>query len=151
MIAIGAIKFSILRVKPGGAMNFDPDTSLSFEGDSGPYLQYTGARIQSLLQKGKERDISPKQNKQEPKTDIERLLLRFPLVVERAISEYAPQHIATYALLLAREFNSFYGSNMIVDVNNKETSSHRLFLAETAFLGIKKSLDLLGIEMPEKM
>jgi arginyl-tRNA synthetase len=150
-IAIGAIKFSILRVKPGGAMNFDPETSLSFEGDSGPYLQYTCARIQSLISKGVGQGIEPKISETEAPSDIEKMILRFPESVERAIKEFAPQHIATYALSLAREFNSFYGSTTILDAEQKEISSHRLFVSQSAFFVLRKCLWLLGIETPKEM
>lgn len=149
-IAIGAIKFAILRTKPGQNINFDPDTSLSFEGDSGPYLQYTHARIQSLIEKGKELGIEPKYNPGVI-SDLEKMLYRFPEVVESAITGYAPQHIVTYLLETARAFNSYYGEHMIVDEENREVSQHRLALARVTQIVIKNGLILLGIKAPEKM
>lgn len=149
-IAIGAIKFAILRTKPGQNINFDPETSLSFEGDSGPYLQYTHARIQSLIEKGKGLGIEPKYNSGQI-SDLEKMLYRFPEVVESAITGYAPQHIVTYLLETARAFNSYYGEHMIVDEENKEVSAHRLALARGTQIVIKNGLMLLGIKAPEKM
>lgn len=149
-IAIAAIKFTILRTKPGQNINFDPETSLSFEGDSGPYLQYTHARIQSLLEKGKGLGIEPKYSTGEI-SDLEKTLYRFPEIVEHAISEYAPQYIVTYLLETTRTFNSFYGEYKIIDEENKEVSAHRLALARATQIIIKNGLYLLGIKVPERM
>ena len=150
-IAIAAIKFSILRTKPGQNINFDPETSLSFEGDSGPYLQYTHARISSLIEKASTLGISPSYKSSESATDLERVTLQFSTVVESAITEYAPQHIVTYLLELARTFNSFYGANKIIDETDTETSAHRLAIASAVQVVLKNGLRLLGIKAPEKM
>ncbi|MCF7831705.1 MAG: arginine--tRNA ligase [Candidatus Pacebacteria bacterium] len=149
-IAIGAIKFSILRAKPGQNINFDPETSLSFEGDSGPYLQYTHARICSLIEKGAGLNIHPNYHTGEI-SDLEKMLYRFPEIVESAITGYAPQHVVTYLLEVARAFNSFYGANQIVDVSNKDVSQHRLAVARATQIILKNGLYLLGIKAPEKM
>ncbi len=149
-VAIGAIKFTILRTKPGQNINFDPDTSLSFEGDSGPYLQYTHARIQSLIEKGSGLGMSPNYHAQDI-LDIEKMLYRFPEIVERAITEYAPQYIVTYVIEVAHGFNSFYGDNQIIDEKNKEVSEHRLAIARATQIIIKNGLHLLGIQAPERM
>lgn len=150
-IAIGAIKFAILRAKPGMNINFDPETSLSFEGDSGPYLQYTHARIQTLLDKGLEQNIAAEIQKGNEVSDIEKLLYRFPEVVESAVSEYAPNYIVTYLLEIARSFNSFYGANKIIDTEHPDVSSHRLGIARATQIVIKNGLQLLAIEAPDKM
>lgn len=150
-IAIGAIKFAILRAKPGMNINFDPETSLSFEGDSGPYLQYTHARIQTLLEKGLEQKITPIVSFGGELSEIEKLLYRFPEIVESAVSEYAPNYIVTYLLEIARSFNSFYGANKIIDSENLEISAHRLAIAHATQIVIKNGLRLLGIEAPMKM
>jgi arginyl-tRNA synthetase len=149
-IAIGAIKFAILRAKPGQNINFDPDTSLSFEGDSGPYLQYTHARIQSLIEKGAALGITPTYNAEEV-SGLEKMLYRFPEIIEHAISEYAPQYIVTYLIEIARAFNSYYGMNKIIDDENREVSAHRLALARATQIILKNGLFLLGISAPEKM
>jgi arginyl-tRNA synthetase len=149
-IAIGAIKFSILRAKPGQNINFDPETSLSFEGDSGPYLQYTHARITSLIEKGAGLGMKPRYQSGEI-SDLEKMLYRFPEIVESAIAGYAPQHIVTYLLETARAFNSFYGSNQIIDESNRDVSEHRLAIARATQIIMKNGLYLLGIKAPEKM
>lgn len=150
-IAIAAIKFSILRAKPGMNINFDPETSLSFEGDSGPYLQYTHARIQTLIEKAKEQGIIAELQSGIEISDLEKIMYRFPEVVELAITEYAPNYIVTYLLEVARSFNSFYGSNKIIDTDNKEISAHRIAIARSAQIIIKNGLWMLGINAPDKM
>lgn len=150
-IAIAAIKFSILRAKPGMNINFDPETSLSFEGDSGPYLQYTHARIQTLIEKAKEQGITAELQSGIEISDLEKIIYRFPEVVELAITEYAPNYIVTYLLEVARSFNSFYGSNKIIDTDNKEISAHRIAIARSAQIIIKNGLHMLGISAPNRM
>jgi len=150
-VAIGAIKFSILRVKPGGPINFDPETSLSFEGDSGPYLQYTHARIQSMIEKAAEIGIVPKYSAGIAQTDVERVTYRLPEVVEAALLEYSPNYVATYLIDTAREFNSFYGAHKIIDAENPEISAHRLAIAQAVQIVLKNGLSLLGISAPSKM
>ena len=125
----------ILRQAPGRDIIFDFETALSFEGDSGPYLQYTNARIHSLLEKGKETGIAPKvrpleSGKVEPLSDLERTLYRFPEVVSRAYEEKAPHTVATFLTETAGLFNAFYGNNLIIDPTNKSVSAHRLFIAQ---------------------
>lgn len=150
-IAVGAIKFAILRAKPGQGINFDPETSLSLEGDSGPYLQYTHARITSLLEKGAGLGIVPKYHDGEEVADVERVVYRLPGIVENAIAEYAPQFIVTYLLQVAQAFNSYYAANTIVDAANPETSAHRLAIAQAVQVVLKNGLWLLGIKAPNKM
>ncbi len=150
-IAVGAIKFAILRAKPGQNINFDPETSLSFEGDSGPYLQYTHARITSLLEKGAGLGILPKYQKDQDVADVERMVYRLPGIVENAITEYAPQYIVTYLLQVAQTFNSFYAANTIVDAEHPEISAHRLAIAQAVQVVLKNGLWLLGIKAPNKM
>lgn len=150
-IAIAAIKFSILRAKPGMNINFDPETSLSFEGDSGPYLQYTHARIQTLIEKAKEQGIIAELKSGVEISELEKIMYRFPEVVELAIKEYAPNYIVTYLLEIARSFNSFYGSYKIIDTDNREVSAHRIAIARSAQIIIKNGLHMLGISAPNRM
>ena len=150
-IAIGAIKFAILRAKPGMNINFDPETSLSFEGDSGPYLQYTHARITSVLEKAKAEGLEPNLLSAVEVSEPERLLYRLPEFVARATNEYAPNYIVTYLLEIARSFNSFYATHKIIDLENKEISEHRLAIARAVQTVLKNGLNLLGIEAPNKM
>jgi arginyl-tRNA synthetase len=144
LIAIGAIKYSTLRQAIGGDIIFDFDKSISFEGDSGPYLQYSTVRANSLLKKAeKELDYSIPENWQT--TDLEKLLERFPGVIEKAGMEYAPHHIATYLIDLAGEFNSFYAGEKITD------SPYRLALTQSFNVVMTTGLSLLGIKVPERM
>ena len=150
-IAIAAIKFAILRAKPGQNINFDPETSLSFEGDSGPYLQYTHARISSVIEKAGEQQLVPQYSESEPIVDVERMVAQFETVVTNAINEYAPQYVVTYLLELARAFNSFYASNKIIDSEHVEQSQHRLAIAQSVQQVIKNGLHLLAITAPDRM
>lgn len=151
-VAIGALKFTILRTMAGKDINFDPETSLSFEGDSGPYLQYTNARINSVLEKASAVGLVPKSEKEmeDLPNDVEKLVVRFPEVVELAVSEWAPHHITTYLLQLARAFNSWYGNTKLIDEENKNTP-YNLALAKSVGIVIQNGLQLLGIKSPERM
>ncbi len=152
-IAIAALKFTIVRVMAGKNMNFDPDTSLSFEGDSGPYLQYTAVRARSILQKAKETVNAQPDAKNitgDTISDVEKYLVRFPEVVEQCITEWAPHYLATYLLALAQAFNSWYAQVKIIDEENPDMAYH-LALTEATAQIIENGLSLLGIDVPEKM
>ena len=151
VISIGALKYAILRTKPGQNINFDPETSLSFEGDSGPYLQYTHARITSMVEKASEMGITTSVANDQSTTDLEKYLYRFPEIVQQSASNYAPNYIATYLIELGHLFNSFYGEHKIIDIDNKTVSAHRLALARATQIVIRNGLYLLGIVAPEKM
>ena len=151
-VAVAAIKFSILKNSIGKDIVFDPEKSISFEGDSGPYVQYTYVRAKSVLAKAKEEGIKANANKR-PNDEIseaERLLYRFPEIVERAAEDRAPNYIATYLTQLAAAFNSSYASTPIV-VKDDPASAYRVALTEATSLVLKVGLWLLGIETPEKM
>lgn len=145
-VALGAIKYMILRQAPGGDIVFDPEKSLSLEGDSGPYLQYAYVRARSVLgQAGKKGNVEGVPV--EPYL-IERLIARFPRVARRAEIEHAPHHVAQYLTHLAGEWNSFYGANRII---GGEHESYKLLIAEAFANTMEKGLWLLGIPAPEKM
>jgi arginyl-tRNA synthetase len=152
-VAVGAIKYSILRQGTGKDIIFDFDKSLSFEGDSGPYLQYTYARACSILEKAKEAKINHLEAELPSGVEVfgvERLVYQFPEVVERAENEFAPHYIATYLIELSASFNNFYAENTIVALNDKE-SPHRVAITEGVATILKNGLYLLGIESPLKM
>lgn len=151
MIAIAAIKFSILRAAAGKDINFDPEISLSFEGDSGPYLQYTTVRSFSLIQKAKEAGLLPAfENTSSEITNLEKILEKFPGIVERSTIEWSSHHIVSYLLVLAQAFNSWYANTKIIDKENPETP-YNLCLTQAVSQTLKNGLKLLGIETPEKM
>lgn len=149
-VALGALRFSMLRSKLGSSINFDPETSLSFEGDSGPYVQYTYARAMSLLQKGKDFGLVSEYYSNEEITFLERKIAQFEIVAIRAIEDIAPQHIVTYLFELSQMFNSFYASTPIV-VEGGSLTEHRLAITESVAKVIKKAMYLLAVEAPERM
>lgn len=149
LVGIGAIKYSVLRQATGADIVYDFEKSISFEGDSGPYLQYTYARARSVLRKADLLKSDLNTLKSDFKVGgVERLLYRFPEVVERAVKEYEPHHITTYLTELAGVFNNFYAVNQIVGSAEED---QRLALTRAVSIILKNGLWLLGIEAPEKM
>jgi arginyl-tRNA synthetase len=151
-IAIAALKFSILRAAAGKDINFDPETSLSFEGDSGPYLQYSTVRARSILMKAKDLEARPLGEMPEEwqTTDLEKMLIHFPEVVQHAIEQWSPHFIVTYVLALAQAFNSWYGNTKILDENDS-ASPYKIALTAAFAQTMTNGLHLLGISVPEKM
>jgi|SRR3989344_1325286 len=150
MVAIGAIKYMILRQAIGNDIVFDIDKSVSVEGDSGVYLQYAYARTNSLLERAKEQGSDGQHSVLTRETrEVERLLYRFPEVVERAGKEYAPHYIVTYLTELAGSFNNFYAHEQIID--DSPESPYRLAISKAFNIVIKNGLTILGIPAPERM
>ncbi len=152
VVAIGAIKYSILRQAIGGDIIFDFERSISFEGDSGPYLQYASVRAKSVLAKAVAEKIQANTALPESWATIvlERLLCRFPEVVERAGKEYEPHYITTYLTELAGVFNGWYANEKIVDEKD-QASPYKVALTQSFATVMKNGLWLLGIAVPEKM
>ena len=154
-VGVGAIKYSILKQDIGANIIYDFDKSISFEGDSGPYLQYTYARAKSVLAKAEEIKVQPLKTpknfyKVEPLSPkiLEKLLYRFPEVVARAAVEYEPHFVATYLIELASAFNNFYAHNQII---GSEEENYRLALTHAVSIVLKNGLCLLGIQVSERM
>ncbi len=145
-VAIGALKYSILKQTPGKNIIFDFEKSISFEGDSGPYLQYACVRAKSLLTKAGAVDENAI-NKKDTYA-IEKVLIRFESVVERAIADLAPQLIAGYLIDLASHFNSWYAQERII---GDENEAYKLLIVNKFVQTLKRGLFGLGIEVPEKM
>ncbi len=149
-IGIGAVKYALLKSGVGKDIEFSFTESISFEGNSGPYLQYTHARIQSVLQKAgnelKEDGVTTHLNAEE-KTLL-RHLVTFDEIVQMAAEGYSPSTIATYLYELAQKFNNFYQKHQIID---SEQKNFRLSLTGKVGETLKDGLYLLGIEAPEKM
>ncbi len=151
VVGVAAIKYSILRQSTGGDIIYDFDTSISFEGDSGPYLQYSYARANSVLEKAQKENILPDFEHVPEKTfEVEKFLYRFPEIVKRAASEYEPHYIANYLIEIARAFNSFYGNTVIVHQEDK-ASSYKVALTYAFSFVMKTGLHLLGIKALAKM
>lgn len=150
LVALGAIKFSYLKFSPRPNMVFDLEESVSLEGDSGPYIQYTYARIQSVLKKAKD---NIKFEVEETELDVsERAILRslmyFQDTVEQAAASLHPNLLASYLVELARLYNLFYQGERIIDSQKQD---FRLKVSEEVGKVLRKGLYLLGIEAPEKM
>ncbi|MGC9605429.1 MAG: arginine--tRNA ligase [Minisyncoccia bacterium] len=149
-VAIAAIKYTILRQSIGGDVIFDSAKSISFEGDSGPYLQYSAVRAQSVLNKAGKAAAPPARKLPDKVGLLERLIARFPDVALRARTEYAPQQVASYLIELAGAFNGFYARQEII--NEKDPlSSYYLALTRAFLTTMTEGLGLLGIKVPDKM
>lgn len=150
-IAVAALKYQILRQNVGANIVFDKEKALSFEGDSGPYLQYTHARISSVLQKVAESGITPSTDHQPGDPyEIERVLYRFPEVVNKALTERAPHTLVGFLTEVAGSFNTFYAREQIADPQD-EYASYKAALTEAVRHTLNNGLWMLGIQAPERM
>lgn len=153
-VAVGAVKYSILKSSVGSDIVFDFDKSISFEGDSGPYLQYSYARAMSVLKKVGA-DFRFDSDKAEVNGfefgNLEKKLYRFEEVVKRSASELEPHFITSYITELAGDFNSFYGNNVIIDEKNKEMTAYRISLTKAFANVLKKGMEILAIPVLERM
>ncbi len=160
MIAISAIKFAILRAAAGKNINFDPETSLSFEGDSGPYLQYSAVRAKSILTKGNKNFFANLKNLFRIKNTLntpeswntimlEKNLIHFPYAIEKSIYDWSPHHLVAYLLELAQSFNAWYGNTKIVDGTKEE--AYKIKITKAFLQVMKNGLNLLAIKIPERM
>jgi len=151
IVAVAAIKYSILKQVTSGDIIYDFDKSISFEGDSGPYLLYSAVRAHSILEKAKKEGVKPSfSNVPKEVSVLEKMLYRFPEVVSRGVTERAPHHIATYLIELSATFNSWYANTQIVD-RTDTTSAYRVALTESFLTVSRNGLDLLGMRVPERM
>ena len=150
-VALSALKYSILKTAAGKNIVFDFEKDLSFEGASGPYIQYAYVRAQATITKAQvieEDSVVGPRNGDTP--DLERMLVRFPHVIEKSLAEYSPHHIAGYLFELASEFNSFYAQTKIADETNPDMQNN-IELVRAFSVTIKNGLNLLGIQTVEKM
>lgn len=149
-IGVSALKYSILKSSLGSDIVYDFEKSISFEGDSGPYLQYTAVRANSVIEKAKEFKLMKFNELPNEISDLEKKLYLFDEIVEKAYLNLEPHHIVNYLTELASSFNSFYGKTRILDDKNKEADYH-LKLVKSFYLTMKNGLYLLGIKLPSKM
>lgn len=150
-VAIGAIKYSILKQSIGSDIVFDFDKSISFEGDSGPYLQYAYTRANSVLEKAKREKIEPSFKKVPLEiSQLEKVMSYFPEIVFKAGENFEPHFLVLYLTELASEFNNYYAKNKIVDKND-EFSPYKTALTNAFLQIMKNGLRLLGIETLNKM
>lgn len=157
MIGLGALKYFILKVDPKKTMLFNPAESIDFNGNTAPFIQYTHARIRSLVRRAKEQGVELLDKVGEVKleqkeVELIKLLLEFEAAVQEAAREHAPSVIAQYTYELAKEYNQYYHDHPIlkegVDVKDKQ---FRLLLSTQVAVMIKKAMGLLGIDVPERM
>ncbi|MBL7915822.1 MAG: arginine--tRNA ligase [Bacteroidia bacterium] len=160
MLGLGALKYFILKVDPEKRMLFNPDESIDFNGNTGPFIQYTHARIRSVLRKAesmpafksyKDTDVSLYSKLEAKEKEMVRILLKLDGVIHEAADRFSPALIANYAYELAKSFNQFYHDHPIIDPEHPEISNFRLNLCSYCAAMIHKSTMLLGIGVPEKM
>ena len=151
-VGVAAIKYSILRSNLGTDIIFDFDKSISFDGDSGPYIQYTATRARAVVRKAESAGILANVEKPTDATlGIERILERFPASVLRATENREPHQVANFLIELAGAFNNFYAKEHIIDENDTQTSAYKVVVTDAVATVLTKGLFLLGIKVPEKM
>ncbi|MBI2025466.1 arginine--tRNA ligase, partial [Candidatus Kaiserbacteria bacterium] len=147
-VAIGAIKYMILRQAPGSDIIFDEEKSLSLTGDSGPYLQYALVRAKSVVAKAYNLQLTTYSSAPAEPYALERLIIHYPEVVARAARELAPNLLVNYLTELAGQWNSFYAQERIIGSDNE---AHKLLVARAFAQTMSNGLALLGMPVPEKM
>lgn len=157
IVGLGALKYFILKVDARKNMLFNPEESIDFNGNTGPFIQYTYARIRSIMRKADAEGIKlPQQlSTNAPLNDKEIALIQklndYRAVVEQAGTDYSPSGIANYCYELTKDFNQFYHDYSILNANSEEEKTARLVLAANVAKTIKNAMQLLGIEVPERM
>ena len=157
IIAMGALKYFILKVDPKKNMLFNPEESIDFNGNTGTFIQYAYARIRSVFRKGAERNIFINSNfgRYPHLSKKEKILLKrisqFPEIIKEAGLNYSPALIANYCYELVKEYNQFYQDHSILNEPEEEKRNLRLILSDTTGKILKTGMGLLGIDMPERM
>ena len=158
MISLGALKYFILKVDPKKTMLFDPKESIDFNGNTGPFIQYTHARIMSILRKADEKGLDYRA--EVLKTDaslsskeirIIKILNTFPSKIAEAGAAHSPALVANYAYELAKEFNQYYHDTPILREENTDLLQTRLVLIDTIARVLRKAMSVLGIVLPDRM
>ncbi len=154
MISLGALKYFIIKVDPKKTMVFDPKESIDFNGNTGPFIQYTHARIKSILRKASEQNMEPSMTgaKLLPKEEIiVQLLSTYPDKLREGGDAHSPAIIANYAYDLAKEFNQYYHDTSILREEDSDTRAQRLYLISIIAQVLVKAMGILGISLPERM
>ncbi len=156
-IALGALKYFILKVDPKKTMLFNPKESIDFNGNTGTFVQYTYTRIQSLLKKVEKAKIDCSNidfkalNINTKEKELIKLISKFPNIIQEAAEKYSPALIANFAYDLAKEFNQFYHDYSVLKEENENLKKFRIKLCELTGIAIKQAFAILGIEVPERM
>ena len=157
IVGMGALKYFILKVDARKNMTFNPEESIDFNGNTGPFIQYTYARIQSVLRKAAEAgiiiptELNHDIQLNEKEESLIQHLAEFPVTIAEAAKDYSPSEIANYAYDLVKEFNQFYHDFSILREENEQVKLFRLALSANVAKVIKLAMSLLGIEVPERM
>ncbi len=152
ILAIGALKFYLLRVDAKKKMVFNPEESIDFHGFTGPFVQYTHARIKSILRKEKAANTPITDSSLLPKErELLILLEQYASVIEQSLQEYNPSVIALYAFNVAKTYNSFYTEHSVMNAESPEKKQLRLKLCSLTAATIANAMQLLGIKVPERM
>jgi len=159
IVGMGALKYFILKVDARKNMLFNPEESIDFNGNTGPFIQYTHARIRSILRKADQnvqRSLITPSSSSTPtlnlkETDLIQKLSEFPVAVEQAGKDYSPSGIANYCYELTKQFNQFYHDYSILGADTEEEKAVRLLIAKNVAKIIKNGMALLGIDVPERM
>ena len=160
IVGMGALKYFILKVDARKNMLFNPEESIDFNGNTGPFIQYTHARIRSILRKAQGTEpLTPCSSSLAPcslplapkEVDLIQKLSEFPAAVEQAGTDYSPSGIANYCYELTKQFNQFYHDHSILGADTEEQKAVRLLIAKNVAKTIKNGMALLGIEVPERM
>ena len=153
MIGMGALKYFILKVDPKKRMLFDPTESIDFNGHTGPFIQYTHARICSLQRRAEnlEMTTSPESSLNPKEKELLKVLLRYPEVIQEAANDYSPAVIANFTYDLVKEYNQFYQQVPIFGVDSEQDKAFRLGLSGLVGKTIASAMKLLGITVPKRM
>ena len=156
MLALGAIKYFLLRVNPKKGLLFDPTTSIDFQGNTASFIQYTHARISTMLKKAAytkpdHQAIQWEKLREKAVQDLILQLQGYRSSLQRAAAQYNPSLIADYAYQLAKSYNHFYATLSIINAKDPDTTQRRLYLSWVTALLIRESMRLLGISVPDKM
>ena len=153
IVGMGALKYFILKVDARKNMLFNPEESIDFNGNTGPFIQYTHARIRSILRKAQSNTntLNTPNTLNDKEIALIQKLSEFPVAVEQAGKDYSPSGIANYCYELTKQFNQFYHDCSILGADTEEQKNFRLLLARNVAKTIKNGMALLGIEVPERM
>ncbi len=157
MVGMGALKYYILKVDPKKTMTFNPKESIDFNGNTGPFIQYTHARICSVLKKAEKESldmnlyIAAITSLEDKEKNLLKKLYEFPEIVKQAGDNYSPAMIANYVYELVKDYNQFYHDIPILKTENKSLKAFRLQMSQFTARTIKNGMQLLGIDVPEKM
>ena len=150
-IGMGGLKYYLLKVDPKKRMMFNPDESIELNGNTGPFIQYAYARINSLINRSGGIQSYNSLDLKEEEREIIKLLIEYPSVIKEAGKMYSPAVIANYIYELVKSFNQFYQAVPILIEENQDAKNLRLELSKNVAKVIKSSMKLIGVDVPERM